>query len=433
MSRTKFTLIILGTILIMGLFGWIGYVYFSNKNATDNTALTVRDFFPFGRPSPAAPVTEPGNTIGQPTQTDTTGPYVPPRLRKITTFAVAGFIPLTKERELPPVIDPLTGLPKPLKPKEKPKTETIPLVRFTARSNGNVYEVGSDSQEQTTVSSTYIPKIYEALFGGRGDNVIFRYLDENNNVQSYLATVPKRDSTIKDLVGTFLPENILNISISPDTTKYFYLFKTGETTSGIVGTFGATPKTQVFSHAFSEWTSAWIDAKKILFTTKPSSGISGFAYTLDTQTKLFSKILGDKKGLIILPNKDGKQMLFSESGVGSIVAKILTLTPRGEQQLGIRTFAEKCVWGKDPIIMYCAIPKSIPSVPLPDSWYQGVISFDDNLWRVNTQTGIYELLADPMKDSSEEIDVTNMALDDTESLLYFINKKDATLWSLNIK
>ena len=46
--------------------------------------------------------------------------------------------------------------------------------------------------------------------------------------------------------------------------------------------------------------------------------------------------------------------------------------------LGLKTLPEKCIFNKFGSALYCAVPKQVPAEEYPDSWYQGVVSFDDN-------------------------------------------------------
>jgi hypothetical protein len=69
---------------------------------------------------------------------------------------------------------------------------------------------------------------------------------------------------------------------------------------------------------------------------------------------------------------------------------------------------------------------------MPDSWYQGEIAFSDTLVKIDKE-GILpaRTLIDPGS-QSEKIDAIRLQLSDDGSMLYFINKRDDTLWQLKI-
>ncbi len=98
----------------------------------------------------------------------------------------------------------------------------------------------------------------------------------------------------------------------------------------------------------------------------------------------------------------------------------------------ITALPEKCLWTKDSITLFCGAPNEIPEGMYPDSWYQGKVSFSDALWKINTETGALNILAIPEEDAREEIDLIDPMLSPDEHTLIFRNKKDSSLWSLQL-
>ncbi len=423
------------------------FLFAKIKNPTIPVTTSVRNLFPFGTSSIVLPPSDTGTDIAVIPPSET-GPYVPPRLRKITDFAVAGLVPLSKERILPqaipaegtatfPVTTPAPITSKKSKTPAVPKvpTEIVTTVRFVARSNAAVYESDVDKKDIERLTVTYIPRIYEAYFGNAGDDVILRYLSADyQTVETYLAHIPKRaDLAInKDLTGEFLPENITEVAVSPDMKKYFYLFSSGETTNGIMGTFGTTAKSQIFSHGFSEWLPTWTSAGTIVLTTKASGTANGYAYGLDIVKKTLTKYLGATPGAYAILSPNAKTLLYSAAGT-SVALNTKPVGGGDPISLGIKTLADKCVWNASSTVMYCAVPTSIGTETLPDSWYQGTISFSDLLWKIDLTNGVSTLLSNPEQEVKTSLDITNLAVDPSESYLFFINKKDATLWSYSLK
>lgn len=423
------------------------FLFAKIKNPSTPVMTSVRNLFPFGTSLniPPVPDTGPDVAVIPPSET---GPYVPPRLRKITNFAVAGLIPLSKERVLPqvttsetpatfPVTAPASTPGKKSKTPAVPKvpTEIVTTVRFVARSNAAVYESDVDKKDIERLTVTYIPRIYEAYFGNAGDDVILRYLSTDyQTIQTYLAHIPKRaDLAInKDLTGEFLPENITEVAVSPDMKKYFYLFSSGETTNGIMGTFGTTTKSQILSHGFSEWLPTWTSAGTIVLTTKPSGTANGYSYGLDTIKKTMTKYLGATPGAYAILSPNAKTLLYSAAGT-SVALNTKPVSGGDSISLGIKTLADKCVWNTASTAVYCAVPTSIGTETLPDSWYQGTVSFSDLLWKIDMINGISTLLSNPEQEIKTSLDITNLAIDPAESYIFFINKKDATLWSYSLK
>ena len=140
---------------------------------------------------------------------------------------------------------------------------------------------------------------------------------------------------------------------------------------------------------------------------------------------------GKINGLTTLASPDGKMILY---GNDSLSLNIYHTDTKVSDPVGVRTMPEKCVWGNANDVVYCAAPKSIPLGTYPDSWYQGEVSFNDQIWKIDIKTGNTTMLVDPATvGNGEEIDGTKLALDAGENYLFFVNKKDSYLWELNLK
>jgi len=93
---------------------------------------------------------------------------------------------------------------------------------------------------------------------------------------------------------------------------------------------------------------------------------------------------------------------------------------------------EKCVWLSNLKNVICGIPIDAPTAEYPDEWYQGIVSFSDNIYKMNLNNKTKDLLVSPKDFSGKSIDVIKPALGPNEKYLFFINKKDLSLWSLDL-
>lgn len=311
--------------------------------------------------------------------------------------------------------------------KETPRnlTEIAPSVRYVERMNGHIYKMFIDNKAREKISNSTIPAIYEAFFGNEADTVVYRYLSNDRVINSYLATIGQAK-------GEFLPQNISDFSVSPDKSKFFYLTKNTDGVTGILGDFNNSTKRQsIFSSALSEWLSEWDNNQNLYLTTKASYVFPGSIYSLNTTNKTLTKIYGGKNGLTTKINPGGTAVLFSyatETGPALGIYNILSNTDRNLNTYGL---AEKCIWSTDNIHIYCGVPNVIIGNQYPDSWYQGLVSFDDYFVRINTATGSKITYANSMNETP--VDAINLFLDKDEDTLFFINKKDSTLWSLSLE
>lgn len=446
------TKIIFITVFILVGIAVLGFYFYKNKSgsvSTDNT--TNSDYQPFlgssttgqgGTNSGAMNTTGSEDTTSLPTNPVSESPSISQtnKFHQITDFSVAGAVFFQDARPLPvsevsaaleggekpPEIAPTKNTKKkatPTKP-EKPLFEMVPSLRYVERVTGHIDQIYLDTKAVGKVSNSTIASIYEAIFDGSASSVIYRYLSvDSRTITSFIATLGSAS-------GEFLPNDILDVSISPDKTKLFYITKSS---SGVVGTvkpFKDTKKTQVWSSSLTEWLSQWVTDQKVYLTTKASASVDGSLFSLNIANGVLTKVFGGVKGLTTLANKDGSLVLYSSSISGGSRLGIFNTKNHTAIEISLYSLPEKCVWSSDAIHVYCAVPSDMGSREYPDSWYQGLVSFNDHFVRIDTSTGSTNTIADSL--SATPVDATHLFLDDKEGQIFFTNKKDSTLWSLDL-
>ncbi len=372
------------------------------------------------------------------------------RLHKLTDFAVSGAVFFEDTRPLPidevPVRGgnqpaetltetPLKGGEKPLDTKNKnlteakaavPTVEIVPSLRYVEKVTGHIYQMYLDTKTVTKISNSTIPGIYEAIFDGKASSIIYRYLSsDNKTVSSYLATLGGSK-------GEFLPSNIIDVSLSPDKNQIFYLVKNSNGVSGSTRSFSENKKSQVFASPYSEWLSQWVGPSNIFLTTKASNSVNGSLFSLNITNGTLKKIFGGVRGLTTLSNRDGTVVLYSSSNNSGSELNLLTVADYTTSNLNVSGLPEKCVWAEDNITIYCAIPNNMIGKQ-PDSWYQGLTSFEDTFVKIDTGTGEVSNVANDSSLDGQYLDATHLFLNSKNNSLFFINKKDGTLWGLDLE
>ncbi len=178
---------------------------------------------------------------------------------------------------------------------------------------------------------------------------------------------------------------------------------------------------------------AWPEINTIAINTKASANSKGFLYLLDIKKGVTTKILGGISGLSTTVSSDAKRVMYSTGGNNKVSTGIFTIKEGADMGAVFKTLAEKCVWSKiHADEAYCAVPVEIPNGIYPDDWYKGNISFTDQIWHINATTGEVHLVANLVSLGKALIDATNLTLDPKENYIYFVNKRDLTLWSLSL-
>ena len=413
-------IIIILAITLIGLFVWAFLV--SRQSGGEMTVReSFHEIFPFGSNNENRDFFQ-GQNFGdigadlldrKNSEENKNDDAVIPRLRQIADFAVAG-VSVTENEE------------------------GRQLIKYIARENGHIFETFADSLTQKRISNTTILRIQDALWFLNGNAFIARFLDESGSeVESFYAEIKQKQitSTTTDsegsLSGSFLPKDIIDLSLSKDKNKLFYLIKSGDGSVGIVSDADGSKKVQIFNSPFSEWSAQWPYGDIIALTTKPSSNTIGYLYFLNSKNEDFKKILFGIAGLTTLVNENGAKVLFTQNRRGQIFLNVADIKNDEIIDLPIQTFSEKCVWSKiDENIIYCGMPNTILDEDTLDLWYQGLISFSDSMWIIDTKTQTTNILINPIDVVGKEIDIIKPILSPDENYLFFVNKKDSTLWQL---
>lgn len=365
-----------------------------------------------------------------------------PRLRHLTLVPTSGDVILTRQIDV-------------IRDRVKVK-ETEYSVRYVDRASGHVFDIKTNALAPEQISNATIPKVYEALFTPDGNSFIARLLSEADpdQILSYFVTMKDKKTTatssasggqtvndigtvskaqLKETSGAYLPPDIKELAVSPSGAKILSLFYTENGGKLVLSnTNGASART-ILTHPLREWQISMPSETKAVIATKPSGIANGYAYTLDLASGSLTKIMGGIAGLTVLPARDGTAYLGAGAPDG--VVKFFVYSPKEDKQtmLPFPTFPEKCVWSNtNKSLVYCAVPESILETTYPDSWYQGRVSFTDDIWKINVETGETNIISNLPEESGQQIDAVNLRLAGDDSYLTFINKIDLTLWGLNL-
>jgi len=401
----KLIIIIISVVLAFFLLSLIGYYFIlqGNQNGGDDETSVFKNFFPFGGSTP--PVievpTEEDPIVEKPTQTNYTQ-----KLRLLSANAVAGA----------GAVDVKAGT----------------VVRHIEKGTGHIFETELFSPNQVRISNTTIPMVYDAIWGNKNNSLIARYLKEDDKTIDTYGLLVKETSTTTGNIVTAVkyPENLNEISVFG--ASVFSLEQKDTSSVGVISAFDGSKRTQIWNSPIKELLSQYANSRTVALTTKPHQSVNGFLFFVDTTNGQSKTILGNILGLSTLINDTATQVLYlDQSGQTSLFVfdiknkTIVSLTPK--------TFPEKCVWSKkDRNIIYCAVPAESLGTSSLTSWYQGLISYYDNIWEYNIKDQTSSMIGDLYAESSKQIDVIKPMLSENEQYLIFVNKVDDSLWSLDL-
>ena len=430
---TKKTLILfIGLIVLAGIAGG-AYWYFLMRtpdvgpiNRNNNPSNNSGGFSPISRPvsqnnSTSTDITEPE---ASPTPTQTSTKNTPDTLRLISETPVGGYGMLT--------------------------TATTTIIRWVDRGRGNVYETTGESNEISTLSNTILPRIYNSLWNKNITSFIGNMIDsEGNDYSTIFAELKLRPAeksattststaistvTKYELKGKELPQNIVTIAVSPKKDKIFFVVAGSDKGTGYVSTFDGKNIVKIFDTPVTEITADWPTEDSITINTKAASDMFGFMYKVDPKTGKWKKLVSGLPGMQTKMSHDGKYVIISASGSNrDVVTSVYNIQKNTGTSMLVKTMADKCVWGNQyKNIVYCAVPSQLPVATYPDDWYVGSVVTSDKIWQINADTGELHLVSSIVDKANRQIDAYNLILDEKDNYLLFTNKRDLSLWSLDL-
>jgi len=416
--KRKVLIIVAIILAIIAIVIWA--LSFYSKGNGGSSLDSIREFIPFGNP----PTLDDGSAV-RPlgTETEDARNFIEeiPSIRLIWADPTAGFGIYSDQ-----------------------STTTKSIIRFVDRATGHVYGADTDSLEARRLVNTTMPKIMEALRDNSDENsFIARYLRESGDeIETVFVKIKKREGGKTEELSsefeselTFLKRNIVSISTKNTGGDITYVEKpTGSRTLIKKSKNDGGGESVLYDSPIQEIVLNWFSPNRISVMTKSSSLSSGFLYFLNISNNKLEKVIGPIGSLNALVNPDGSNVIYSttNSGVTSTFGRNLD----SNEGVGIPIATlprDKCVWSDNQNTkVYCGVFLPSNSTSFPDKWYQGVVSLNDSLWEIDVETGKVLIIVDFSDEIGEEVDIIKPQLSPDDGYIFFINKKNGSLWSVDL-
>lgn len=421
MNTRRIIFIGIAIVLLLAVGVGIYFFFFAKKPAL--TIQPTNTSFPsgggvVGDTTSNTPASQP---LGVPVEG--AGTVVGPRLIRITNNpvaegAVAVYIPGTPPQTIASSTSTST-------PKVIPGTDPEVRIEYIERESGNIYAFTAHSRTQTRLTNKTLPGVQYASWLSDGSLAYARFIERSGtaeHIDTY--ALPSNGGG-----GYFLEQDLSQVETYGSSTLLTVL----PSTNGSVGTL-STPSGGNLHTLFSSPLAAVVVAlgnKTFTATTKASASMDGYAFLIDSATGAFTRILGPLPGLSSKVSPSGKALLYSYLNGGKEVLGVFDLTTHTAIRLPLSTLSEKCVWASDSLSVYCAVPTN-NSGTLPDDWYQGKVSFNDRIWKINLPSRTANLVIDPGQLVAGGVDAVALTVDAMNDVLVFKNKVDGTLWMYDL-
>jgi hypothetical protein len=278
---------------------------------------------------------------------------------------------------------------------------------------------------------------------------------KNNTIKTISANVPNFAGVPISLQNiNTMPDNISFINTSSNNKNLIYIVNKNKTTNGrpdiysdwyLINNISDTYGTRIYNSELTDWKLNITNSGNIYAYKKDSNYELSSLYKLDTKNNILgdleqvysphsgiSFLINDKSTIISMTTGEGLKTYLNNNFTGS------NFSDSSLSGLSFTTLSNKC--GENDTsenLIICSVPKEIKGYDsgLPDAWYQGFTTWDDNLYVVSADYPNGALLFNINTDGGvfENVDAKDLKINDSYSHVLFINKNDGSLWSLNIE
>ncbi|MFH0846355.1 MAG: hypothetical protein V1851_03100 [Patescibacteria group bacterium] len=301
------------------------------------------------------------------------------------------------------------------------------FIRYIEKSSGHIYETSTNTLTIDRISNTTIPGLFKTYWLDQ-DNFVMQYID-TDKIKSYLAYLKNNQDGLKTLEGKYLVDDIKDLFFL--NKKIFYTTENENSLIGIITDLNGEDAKYTFESPLKEWLISKITDTKLAFNSKTSENTLGYLFVFDLNNGEFKKYLGDKVNLSSLMNSNS-DILYSENYRSQFKLSVYNNVSKTSTEMTLKTLPEKCLWAKDKIKIFCAIPNNYINPNDLDNWYKGKIFFNDSLWLIDTKTNEAKKIIDLENVTGEKIDIIDIKIDEKEKYLIFTNKINFDLWTLKI-
>lgn len=296
---------------------------------------------------------------------------------------------------------------------------------YVARENGHIMASDLDGANERSVINLTVLEAFDASWAPKKNRIAMFY-HESGVVKKFL------NGVATGTTSRFLPAETQALDWSPDGLSLAYLLRRDQDTALLIADAGNQNPRVLYTTPIPDFTLRWLAKNTILLVSRPSGLAPSIVMSVDVKTRSAELLISGIPGVIVLPAPDGSGFLFSQStsdGRASSLA-LYTFRDRRTVPLNLVTLAEKCVFSPDSKKLFCGLPRGELVAPMPDEWYRGATSFSDTLVEIDLATRESRPLTEA---AGLNADVVWPFVSPGGTYLFFQNRKDGTLWRLQLE
>lgn len=290
--------------------------------------------------------------------------------------------------------------------------------------SGQLWEFSTNNSEPIAINQSLIENLVDVIWSKNSKNII-KSGSEQANVKYFFY-----DPTKKTLAN--LKSGIKSADFSPDGKKIAYYFSPNSKENSLFTSDpdGKNQKTLAKELNLRDIIVNWPSAFTISLASKPSGLVEGNLWFFDIKNLSINKIIDNLFGLEVLFPLDGDSFIYSYTNEKGQDLKLAVYDGKGNSKIinNVSTLIDKCVFAKNQLYVYCAVPKLWPdSAILPDDYYKNAFATNDDIWKINAVTGEKILIIENLGS------ISNLSVSKDEATIFFISKENQLLYKLDIK
>lgn len=305
-------------------------------------------------------------------------------------------------------------------------------IKYFDQREGSIWQSSPDGIDVFELSLGAVGNLEEVSWSKDRDKAIITSLDPETKKEQFYSYDQASGKTWT------LDEHITAAVWHPEQDKIIYKYTDTELRTGSISISDpdGTNHRELLSYAIKAELTPVPKKNRVAFYPKPSAYQSSSIDSISLDGGKPAHFIGDYYGLNILYSPEGNKAVISYTIYRAGTKTELALIEEGKygiKELEMSTIIEKCVWSKDNTYLFCAVPAPLrDEIVMPDDWYAKRVSTRDTFLKIDTSTGEKSKLA-----GAEEFpvpyDAINLFLSGEEDKLFFTNRRDGKLYSIDIE
>ncbi len=309
------------------------------------------------------------------------------------------------------------------------KNNNIPLVYFVEKGTGHLYSINPRDGEEVRLSGTTIPNTYKAAISSEGNFMAVSSFTNSKNQPLVVGEISTSSGALELVEG--FKQNVRDFSIS-DSNELLYAMTVNSGLSGYAYDLETAKSKELFKLPFIEATIQWSKLGSLgsqYLYPKPSYALEGSLF--EAKNNKVSRLPVDGFGFSALANDD--IIIYSSTEGEKAISTIFNRETGVGEKLNTLVMPEKCFLPDSGYDLVCANESVQVPFEFPDVWYSGEFSFKDSLYLISSKELLSaELMVDTLTTSGRELDITNLQTGVNKTEIYFTNKNDDSLWIYEI-